>query len=97
MTGVMGVMRVRGASKDGEGGGEEEGKDEQTNKGGDEQYSFGLNIQYRLIPLSLGQFSSCQSKSKNNLSLRICFISENFHYFDLGSQLKITAGKGFIS
>ena len=90
MTGVMGVMRVKGASKDGEGGGEEEGKDEQTNKGGDEQYSFGLNIQYRLIP-------SCQSKSKNNLSLRICFISENFHYFDLGNQLKITAGKESIS
>ena len=34
MTGVMGMMRVRGASKEGEGGGEEEGKDEQTNKQG---------------------------------------------------------------
>ena len=56
MTGVMGVMRVRGASKEGEGGGKEEGKDEQTNKVVDEQYSFGLNIQYRLIPLSLNRF-----------------------------------------
>ena len=34
MTGVKGELKVRGASKEGEGGGEEEGKDKQTNKQG---------------------------------------------------------------
>ena len=50
--GVDGGDESEGASKERE----EEGKDEQTNKGGDEQYSFRLNIQYRLIPLSLNRF-----------------------------------------